>query len=298
VGYGVTNRFEYSYSTTFKNKNGVIIIAKNEGSWTVYIHINKINNKKYIGITSQTVYERWRTNGTGYKSQVFYNAIKKYGWENFEHTILYEQLSKKEAENKEIELIAKYKSNNKKYGYNIDNGGNCTGTLSEETKRKISEAQKGKVVSEETRKNISIGRTGIKCSPLTEDHKRKISESNQGQIRPDSVKHNISKALVGRKLSEQHIKNRTKSQTGLKRTEETRKNLSDGIGKKIICINTLKVYKSAMEASRLTNASNSHISSCCNYKRDFTGTDELGNLLMWMFYDEYLQLKEEVVYAS
>lgn len=71
------------------------------------------------------------------------NAISKYGWKNVKHEILYEGLTKEEAENKEIELIAKYKSNDFEHGYNIAKGGNCTGTMSEATKRKIASTRMG-----------------------------------------------------------------------------------------------------------------------------------------------------------
>ena len=68
-----------------------------EKKWCVYIHTNKINNKVYIGITSQEPEIRWDY-GFGYKKQtVFWNAIKKYGWNNFEHIIFIDGLSAKEA---------------------------------------------------------------------------------------------------------------------------------------------------------------------------------------------------------
>ena len=45
-------------------------------NYKVYIHTNQINGKKYIGLTKQTCEERWRHDGTGYKSQIkFYRAI-------------------------------------------------------------------------------------------------------------------------------------------------------------------------------------------------------------------------------
>ena len=112
-------------------------------NYKVYIHIFP-NNKVYIGITRNRTDIRW-ANGKGYKSQkVMSNAINKYGWKNIEHKVLYENLTKEEAEQKEIELIAFYKSNQRKYGYNIENGGNCVGKMSEETKKKISKSNIGK----------------------------------------------------------------------------------------------------------------------------------------------------------
>ncbi len=58
--------------------------------YTVYQHRNKINNKVYIGITQQALEKRWGINGTNYKSSPhFFSAIQKYGWDNFEHNILF-----------------------------------------------------------------------------------------------------------------------------------------------------------------------------------------------------------------
>lgn len=82
------------------------------------------NGKVYIGITCYKPNERWR-NGKGYKgNNYFYKAINKYGWDNIAHEILFENLSKDEAEKKEIELIHQYNSSNRDYGYNILEFGN------------------------------------------------------------------------------------------------------------------------------------------------------------------------------
>ena len=55
--------------------------------YSIYMHINKINNKSYIGLTSaQPPSLRWG-GGSHYKTQYFYRAINKYGWNNFEHII-------------------------------------------------------------------------------------------------------------------------------------------------------------------------------------------------------------------
>lgn len=102
---------------------------ENNKSWYVYMHTNKINNKKYIGITGQERYwRRWYSNGSGYKTQIFGRAINKYGWDNFEHEILDIVDNENDALLLEQYYINKYKSNNSKYGYNISSGGIGTDT--------------------------------------------------------------------------------------------------------------------------------------------------------------------------
>ena len=99
-------------------------MEKEDKKYFVYMHINKINNKKYIGITCRKKPEyRWGKNGNSYKGQVFKTAIDKYGWDNFEHIVLFENLCAEEAYNKEQELIHEYKTNQKEYGYNLSIGG-------------------------------------------------------------------------------------------------------------------------------------------------------------------------------
>lgn len=114
-------------------------MIESKNTWCVYLHTNKINNKKYVGITSRNPLVRWQ-NGNGYTSNKhFSNSIKKYGWENgFIHEILYTNLSEEKACEIEKTLITKYQSYDMKYGYNQDMGGHTAGQHSQETKAKIS----------------------------------------------------------------------------------------------------------------------------------------------------------------
>lgn len=115
-----------------------------ERCYKVYVHINKVNGKKYIGQTKQSLEQRFRS-GEGYKnSPKFYGAIKKYGWNNFEHILLFDELTLAEANKKEEELIKKYDTTNDDNGYNIAYGGN-NHDISEETVQKILIAKQKRV---------------------------------------------------------------------------------------------------------------------------------------------------------
>lgn len=78
-----------------------MIVETPTPSWTVYAHIAP-NGKMYVGITSQKPENRWRNGLSGYNSNDhFCNAIRKYGWENFQHEIIASGLTIEEASNME-----------------------------------------------------------------------------------------------------------------------------------------------------------------------------------------------------
>ena len=109
-------------------------------SWTVYKHISP-SGKVYIGISSN-VKRRWTANGYYYhlSDTVFSRALNKYGWDNFQHIIISENLTKKEACDMEKELIAYYKA--KGTSYNITDGGEgFAGKHSEEHNKHKREAR-------------------------------------------------------------------------------------------------------------------------------------------------------------
>jgi group I intron endonuclease len=148
------------------------------------MHENRINGKRYIGITSQKPTNRWR-NGSGYDKQPrFYAAIQKYGWDAFRHDILYTGLTQEEAERLEIQLIDKYETLNEDKGYNLSPGG-VIFMPTDETRAKQSEARKGWVPSEETRKRMSVAKRG---KPLSEEHRAHLSAAHIGRTSPNKGK--------------------------------------------------------------------------------------------------------------
>lgn len=107
------------------------------------------DGKVYIGTTCRKLTDRW-ANGAGYSyNKEFYNAILLVGWDNIKHEILCENCTKEDAYKHERELIAYYKSNDSRYGYNHDTGGkgsHCGIIPSKESRDKRSEKMRGRFV--------------------------------------------------------------------------------------------------------------------------------------------------------
>ena len=148
---------------------------KNEKKYCVYMHRNKVNNKVYIGQTGTSVEDRWQ-NGRGYKGcTLFERAIQKYGWDNFEHIILEDNLTREEVGKSESRLIALYDATNPEKGYNISTGGESGHTgvkMSDEIRAKMSEARKGVPFSEEHKNRISVALKGRTIPQETIDKAR------------------------------------------------------------------------------------------------------------------------------
>lgn len=229
--------------------------------WCVYKHTNKINEKCYIGITSQSTQKRWK-NGFGYTgNSMFYNAILKYGWENFKHEVLYSNMDELEAKEKEVELIEKYKSFDRCFGYNRTLGGELN-IPTEETKKKMSESQMGD-------KNHFYNKKH------TKEALKKISDSSSGENNPNygktlslETRIKISNSLTGKIIPEE---TRTKMRNSQKnRTKESRISQADKISIAIIQLTTelefIKKWNSSAEAQR-NGFDGSSIIKCCKNKR-------------------------------
>ena len=274
--------------------------------WTVYMH-KFPNNKVYIEITGKDVSERFRSGGKGYKTQPVYRAIKKYGWDNIQHLIIADNLSKCEAEKMEIHLIKTYDSTNPKRGYNICTGGyvnsGFTFNHTEEAKKKISRASKGHITTQEQidkmletkRKNgwyYPSEETKEKLRQIalnmSDEQKQKISDSVKAAWKRgdyDNRKYTYHESWnKGLDISDPRIKAIADRHRGYKHSEETRKIMSEKRkGKpasnriKIQCIETGIVYDSISQAQKDNNCGN-----VSNALKSGAGTKGLH----WRYYNE------------
>ena len=163
-----------------------------EKKYVVYMHTAP-DGRVYIGITSQKNPKKRWDRGRGYKSNFhFFRFINKYGWDCIASDILYEGLSKEEAEQKEIELIAFYDSTNPQKGFNIEKGGNLNKEISEETRKKLSESHKGIEMSTKTRNNM---RQGQKESWKTGKRKQRVDYSRNTEGVSQRNKDRCSRAV-------------------------------------------------------------------------------------------------------
>lgn len=254
----------------------------------VYAHISP-SKKLYIGIT-KNISNRWRKNGVGYCSNTaFWRAIQKYGWDNFQHIVLLDGLSKEEACECEKYLIAKYQTNNPKFGYNIASGGEYNAGFhfnhTEEAKRKISIASKGHITSKEQREAISKALKGrivskesrLKLSKtissiMTDDYKHKIStavkkqwedgayknrkKSNNAPWNKGLTKEDERVAKYCRKKGEFHHTERSKQKMSIAKQGKPAHNR-----KKVICIETGVVYASVSDAQKRNKINNISIAA-------------------------------------
>ena len=217
---------------------------KSKQIYTVYKHIAP-NGKVYIGITCKNPKQRWR-NGKGYHHNAhFTSAIQKYGWDNIKHEILFTGLTKEEAEQKEIELIAFYHSNDRQYGYNQSIGGEHSALgykLSDEQRKAISLRMQNRTLSEAQKERLRQLRKGVANSPET---RKKMSESRKGMKHSSEWVNKIAQANKGKKRSEEFCKSKCKAivQMDLKS-------------------NVIRQFDSASAAASAVGASVKSISAC------------------------------------
>lgn len=239
-----------------------------ENNYYVYEWIRLDTNEPfYVGKGKGN---RWKA--LNRKNKRFINIINKHP---IAVNILHENLDEQTAYGLEVWYIREYRDI---IGYDLVNfteGGEGNAFIgatnpfyrkhhAEESKKKMSEAKKGKshFVSEETRQKISKTNKGKRFS---EEHKRKISEAQRGE----------KNHRYGKCLSEEDKKKLSEAKKG-----------KNGIW--VICLTTNKIFTSIRNAEDYYNISHSSISRCCKGKQKTSGCYKSVRLV-WMYLEDFLE---------
>ena len=260
----------------------------------IYKTTNLINNKIYIGQHTASEFDKYYK-GSGV---MLTRAFKKYGKENFSCVLLEAVESKKDLDIREAYWINKLNSRDSDIGYNITAGGEGTVGYrhTEEAKKKMSVAKKGKPLTEAQKNAISMH---VKGHKMSEDTKAKLRAINLGSKRSEETKQKMREAhrrnprnfteeyrhklresradaiASGRwSISEEGMErlrasgSRPKSQEHRKHISESRINNGTAVGaknpraKKIYCVETDTVYSWAGEAAEILGLSVHSIRQC------------------------------------
>lgn len=220
----------------------------------VYKVTNTVNNKIYIGQTSQIPTRRWSRHLRDAEKGLdlrFYRAIRKYGKDSFRFEVICENLTREEANQKEIEFISKYKSLDPDYGYNSTYGG-LGSSHTEEILNKISKASLETWSDPEFRKRMSEAHKGLHEGEKnamyglhethsfygrshTDETKNKISETRKILFQDEDFKKRMSEANIGKHHTDKGRKNISKSlegnqhRKGIPHSDEIKKKISEGM---------------------------------------------------------------------
>ena len=160
---------------------------------------NLINNKRYIGMTSRSLALRWKDHCDNasrkrLKNIALYAAINKYGIENF----IVEEIASCIGDIKDLSKLEAFlihqENTQSPNGYNLTSGGEGVSNPSDEIRKKMSDASKGRFP---WNKGKPSGRKGIPHSP---EHKANISKSLKGIKFSEERNKNISIAKTGQKI--------------------------------------------------------------------------------------------------
>ena len=241
----------------------------------IYCARNIVNDKKYVGKTTQELEERWSGHvAFAYTERgwniYFYRAIRKYGPESFELSIL-ETAEDDKLNEAERRWIKELKTTDHFIGYNSTEGGEgfSTGDLNpsrlnprkgpdnwcfgvpkpQEVREKISQSLTGLLVGE---KNPFFGKKH------TEETKKHLSEIQQGQVRgphSDGTKEKIRQSMLGREFTPEWLEKLSAAKRGRKLSPEHCAKLSAAQKKR-------RAAEASGEASRLPRkkkeAANAH----------------------------------------
>lgn len=220
--------------------------------------ITSPTGRLYVG-SSINVKQRWRRyESNNCKEQVkLYRSLLKYGYKNHKFEIVWQGNI---SEMRKYETLIGWEFNvlePENLNLQLPKYGDTYSCTSEETKNKMKKSSGhyktnlGKKASEETKKKMSNSQKGKKMS---KEAIEKTRLANIGRKKSQESKDKQSRALKGKKLSQKHIENRTKAQIKPIIQYDLQRNF-------------IKEWESAISVKRELNFDNSSITKCCKGKR-------------------------------
>lgn len=228
---------------------------KQAGIYLISVKRHGLPDKMYVGqsvdIESRKKYHLWGLRSGRSRNPAMQMAFNKHGESSFEFSVLELCLSDKVVlaarEKHWLDDIASRHGHHSLYNVNRQEMTSALGVKrSEDTKRKISEAQKGRPLSAEALKNIRLAAAARKGIPLSKEAidkrtikqkgltrssetKMRMSEAMKGKCHSEEAKRKISetKKRLGQKPSAEHMEMLREMATGRKPDPEHIKRLAD-----------------------------------------------------------------------
>jgi group I intron endonuclease len=181
------------------------------------------SGKGYIGQTTVSISKRLYCHTKSKGCRFLYAAIKKYGLDNFfVGAVGCYPLSDLDA--MEVRFIKEFETLCPD-GYNLTTGGYGNHKCSDETRKRMSEAQKGKPKSEGHKRRLSEGNTG---KPMSENTKAALLTANIGKPMHANTKAALMEANLGNHLSDEHKRRLSAAKKGKPKSEDHKRRLSEG----------------------------------------------------------------------